>query len=123
MTDSATAGRAGIEVVTPADPGWDEARRAWNLAVDQRPDVVVLPTSAEQVAAAVRRAREAGLRVAAQGTGHGASPRGSLEGAMLINMARMRDVVIDAEGRSARAAAGARWEDVVAPAAEHGLDD
>ena len=26
------------EVVTPADPDWDEARRAWNLAADQQPD-------------------------------------------------------------------------------------
>ena len=24
-------------ILTPADPGWDRARQAWNLAVDQRP--------------------------------------------------------------------------------------
>ena len=40
---------------------------------------------------------------------------------MLINTSRMRDVEIDAGRRSARAAAGALWEDVVPPAAEHGL--
>ena len=28
------------EVFTSADPKWDEARRAWNLAVDQRPAAV-----------------------------------------------------------------------------------
>ena len=30
-------------LVFPGEPGWDEARRAWNLAVDQRPAVVALP--------------------------------------------------------------------------------
>ena len=71
--DSSTA-LTGVDVVTPADPGWDDARRAWNLALDQRPEMVALPASADQVAAAVRHAREVGLRVAVQGTGHGARP-------------------------------------------------
>jgi FAD/FMN-containing dehydrogenase len=119
-TDTATALR-GIDVVTPSDAGWDEARRAWNLAVDQRPEVVVQPATAEQVAAAVRHARDAGLRVAAQATGHGASARGSLEGAMLLSTSRMREVTVDAQARTARAAGGALWEDVIPPAAEHGL--
>ena len=30
-------------VVLPADPAYDQARRAWNLACDQRPEAVVLP--------------------------------------------------------------------------------
>jgi hypothetical protein len=27
-------------ILTAADPGWDEARLAWNLAVDQRPPAI-----------------------------------------------------------------------------------
>ena len=27
-------------VATPADPDWDQARQAWNLAVDQHPAAV-----------------------------------------------------------------------------------
>ena len=39
-------------------PGWDEARRAWQLHVDQRPAAVVYPESAQDVVDAVRvRAR------------------------------------------------------------------
>ena len=30
-------------IITPDDRGWDEAREAWNLAVDQRPAAVALP--------------------------------------------------------------------------------
>jgi len=118
---TSTPGLTGIDVVTPADPGWDDARRAWNLVVDAHPEAVALPASADAAAAAVRAARRAGLRVAVQATGHGASPRGSLAGALLINTSRMRGVTIDPAARTARVEAGALWMDVVPPAAEHGL--
>ena len=32
-------------LVFAGQPGWDEARRAWNLAVDQRPAAVALPVA------------------------------------------------------------------------------
>jgi FAD/FMN-containing dehydrogenase len=120
MTTADTAS-SGLPLVTPADAGWDDARRAWNLSVDQRPDAVALPESAEQVAAAVRHARDAGLRVAVQGTGHGAAPRRHLEGTLLIDTSRMRGASVDPATRTARVEAGAQWRDVGALAAEHGL--
>ncbi|HEX6663869.1 MAG TPA: FAD-binding protein, partial [Gaiellaceae bacterium] len=60
-------------LVFPTDPHWNEARRAWNLAVDQQPAAVALPETAEDVAAVVRWARSRGLRIAPQGTGHSAA--------------------------------------------------
>ena len=51
-------------IAMPGDPGWDDARRAWNLAVDQHPAAVAQPRSARDVADAVRFARRYGLRVA-----------------------------------------------------------
>ena len=104
----------------PGDPGWDEARRAWNLAVDQRPAAVALPETVDDVVAAVDYARTVGLRVAVQGTGHGAR-HDLLDGTLLVNMARMTGVEIDAEARVARVAAGTIWIDVVDAAIEHGL--
>src|SRR5688500_14724091 len=88
-------------VVTAADPRWDEARRAWNLALDQRPELVVQAEGAHDVAAAVRFAREQGLRVAMQGTGHGGHGL-ELEGAILVKTERMRGVEIDPVARRAR---------------------
>src|SRR5438067_297058 len=61
-------------VVTPDAPDWDEARRAWNLIVDQRPAAVALPESAEDIVAIVDFARDNEFRVAPQGTGHNAHP-------------------------------------------------
>src|SRR5262252_249972 len=88
---AATAG----QVFVPGEVGYDQARQAWNLAVDQRPAVVVEAGSAADVAQAVRFARARGMRIAPQGTGHGAGPLEPLDGAMLLRTTRMRQVHID----------------------------
>ncbi len=105
----------------PGDAGWDEARSAWNLAVDQHPAAVVLPNDAADVARAVRFARDRGLRVSAQGTGHNAAAYAGLAGSLLIKTERLREVTIRPGASSARVGAGVTWGEVVGPAAEHGL--
>ena len=109
------------EIVTPSDETWDEARQAWNLAVDQRPAAVVYAESADDVVATVDFARVRGLRVAPQGTGHNAAPLGPLAETVLLETSRMRAVAIDPESRTARVEAGVLWLEVVEAAAEHGL--
>jgi FAD binding domain/Berberine and berberine like len=110
-----------VPIVTPGDPGWDDARQAWNLAVDQHPAAVALPRTAHDVVEAVGFARQRGLRVAAQTTGHNARPLGSLAGSVMIKTSAMRQVSIDPGAKIARVEAGAVWQDVVEAAAEHGL--
>lgn len=109
------------EAYGAGEPGWDEARMPWNLAVDQRPAVVVLPQNAADIAEAVNWARGAGLQVVSQGTGHNPIPYGDLSGALLIKTSRMREVSVDPATRIVRAEAGALWGDVVPLAAQHGL--
>src|SRR3954453_15993454 len=112
--------RPGLLVV-PGDEAWDASRAAWNLAVDQRPAAVALAAGAEDVVAVVRYARERGLRVTGQGTGHNAGPLGDLSDVILVKTHRMRGVHIDPEMQVGRVEAGGLWEDVVGPAAAHGL--
>src|SRR6476646_6541504 len=107
-------------LVFPGEPGWDEARRAWNLAVDQRPAVVAVPETVDDVVAAVEYARELGLRITVQGTDHGAPGR-PLHGTMLVNTSGMTGVEVDPRARVARVAAGTIWADVVEAAVPHGL--
>jgi len=109
------------DLQTSTDPGWDEARSAWNLAVDQHPAVVAIPEDAHDVARAVRFARDRGIRVAVQGTGHNAAAHGDLAGVLLIKTERLRDVRVEPATRTARVGAGVTWGEVVGPAAEHGL--
>jgi FAD/FMN-containing dehydrogenase len=109
------------DVFMPADHGYNEARRAWNLAADQRPVAVVFAESAADVVQAVRFAGSQGMRIAPQGTGHGAVPLGQLQDALLLKTSRMRRVDIYPATPTARAAAGAQWQDVTVPAGEYGL--
>jgi len=129
MTASATSSskvsrqdhRLAGTMVLPGDDRFDQARQAWNLAVDQRPAAVAFPESAADIAAAVGWAAERGLRVAAQGTGHNAGPLGSLADTVLVKTGRMRGIQVDPHTRTARVEAGAVWLDVVHAAAAHGL--
>jgi hypothetical protein len=116
--DRAVAALGG-KIVLPQHAGWDEARHAWNLTVDQQPAAVVFPESAEDVAAVGGRAF--GLRVAAQGTGHNAGPLGQLDDTILVKTERLRGVEIDPETRIARVEAGVLSLELVEAAARHGL--
>ena len=118
--DTLRASFAG-ELHAPGDTGYDDARAAWNLMVDQHPVFVAEPRTAQDIAAVVRFARHHGLRVAPQGTGHNASVRAGADESILLNTRLMRGVAIDVERRSARVEAGALWQDVVPGAAELGL--
>ena len=109
------------QVFAQGQAGYDQARQPWNLTVEQRPSVVVAAESVSDVVEAVRYARSHGMRIAPQGTGHGAVPLEPLDGAMLLRTTPMRQVDIDPATRVARAEAGAIWQDVIVPAAEHHL--
>ena len=108
-------------MLAPGDEGWDEARTPWNVAFEQQPALIVVPVNSADVQATVRFAMANGLRVAPQGTGHGVASLGDLSDAILVRMHELRDVQIDVEAQQARVGAGAVWEDVVTPAAEHGF--
>ena len=110
-----TAGRRDLSVprtgrfVLRDDPDWDLARKAWNLAADQRPSAVALPESPDEVRSIVDRARARGLRIAPQATGHGALALAPLAETILLRTTRMRGVQIDAVARRARVQAGEVW--------------
>jgi hypothetical protein len=105
----------------PEHGAFEDARRAWNLSVDQRPSAVVAAESPADVLAAVSLARERGLRVAAQGTGHGAAALGPLEDTLLVKTDRMRGIDVDPQSRIARLEAGVTWLEAAEAAAHHGL--
>ncbi|MBO9533197.1 MAG: FAD-binding oxidoreductase [Solirubrobacteraceae bacterium] len=109
------------DVTGPGDAAYDAARQAWNLAADQRPAAVVRAALLADLAATVRVAREHGLRIAPQGTGHGAGALGPLDAAILLRTDELRGVEVDPVAQIARVQAGALWDDVLAKSAPHGL--
>ena len=104
----------------PGDPGYPAAVTGSNLAVVHAPAVVVEAHEPADVAAAVRYATEAGLRVAVQSTGHGA--RGPVgPDVLLLRTGALDSVTVDPATCTATVGAGVRAGALIAAAAEHGL--
>ena len=115
-------GLCGGSVQLPGDPAYDMARSPWNLQTRDFPAAVAYPAFPDEVAEVVRAAAAAGLRVAAQGTGHGAPPlEGRLTDAVLLRTSAMTDLHVDADRRTVRAGAGVLWGDLADAAGRHGL--
>jgi hypothetical protein len=119
MSDLGALSIAG-RLASPGDPDWDEARLAWNLAVDQRPVAVAFVENADDVAKVVRFAGGRGLSVTAQGTGHAAAPLGPLDETILIKTERMRKVEVDPDRKTARVEAGVLSAELGGAAQQHG---
>ncbi len=116
---SALREAVGGRVYAAGDDGYHAARLPFQRKFDPYPAVVVEATGPEDVLAAVRFARDAGLPFSVQATGHGAVA--PAEGGVLLKTTRMDDVEVDAGRRTARTGGGALWSDVIAAAAPHGL--
>jgi FAD/FMN-containing dehydrogenase len=110
------------DAVLPDDDGWDQARQAWNLAVDQRPVGVVYAESVDDVVATVEFASRNGLRIAFNAGGHNGGPIDWGGGdTLLLKTERMRGIEIDAEAKRARVEAGVLGRPLAQAAGEHGL--
>lgn len=106
-------------VLSPADAGFDDARRPWNLAVEQDVLAVVEAKDAEDVARLLRFAGPRGIPVATQPSGHGAT--GRTAGAILLRTGRLDTIAIDPVARTAKIGAGVLSGDLQRAAAVHGL--
>ena len=125
MTTETVPSSLGLDttqVFRPGDAGYDEARVAWNFAVDQRPAAVAFPRSADEVSAVVRAAAESGLRVAPQSTGHNAGPLAgrALDDVVIVRTSGMDLAIADPTRNIVRVQGGAIWEPAVVAAAAHG---
>ena len=110
-------------VVTADDSDYDAVRAecVWNGDVDRRPWVIARARSADDVAAAVRLARESGRDLAVRGGGHNFSGSCIADDAVMIDLGALCDVSVDPLAKSARCGGGTRWSQLDAATQEHGL--
>jgi FAD/FMN-containing dehydrogenase len=113
--------RACGEVITPDDATYDERRALWNPIHDRRPAVIARPSTADEVATAVRFAREHDLEITVRSGGHSAAGLAGANGGLLVDMSAMRGVEADQQTRSARANGGALLGELDVAAQAHGL--
>jgi FAD/FMN-containing dehydrogenase len=126
MTDPAArpalaslAERHGERLALPTDPRWDELRSPWNLAVLQQPAAVAAPADLVELREVVAAARDDGLQVSVQPSGHGAS--GTVDGTVLVRTTSFDRVEVDVDARVARIGAGVRMDRLLDALAGTGL--
>ena len=108
-------------VLTPADPGYDEARRVHNGMFVRRPAVVARCLGTADVVDAVRFARRHDLELAVRGGGHSVAGKPVCEGGLMLDLSLMKGIHVDPARRTVRAQGGATWADFNRETQLHGL--
>ena len=109
------------ECLLPGQPGYEDHRTVYNAAVDRRPAAIVVCEGQSDVRAAVRFARSYDLAVAVRGGGHSVAGHGTCEGGLLVDLRRMRGVLVDPSTRRVWVQGGATLRDLDAQTQLFGL--
>jgi FAD/FMN-containing dehydrogenase len=96
-------------LLEPGEEGYDDARRVWNGLIDRRPALIARCAGADDVAEAVRFARERDLEVSVRGGGHSVSGHSVRDGGLMIDLSLMKSIRVEPESRTARASGGVLW--------------
>src|SRR6516164_3317846 len=108
-------------VIVPDHPEYESARRVWNGMIDKRPALIARCTSATDVKAALAYAQAEGLPIAVRGGAHDVAGNATIDGGMVIDLSRMKDIRVDARKRLAFADPGLTWGEFDATTHAHGL--
>ena len=109
--DQLAAGLRG-DLVTPADPRYDDARAVYNAMINRRPAAIAYCRDAADVITCVRFATDHDIEVAVRSGGHNAGGLGVWDDALVIDLSLLRSTTVDPENHTVRADAGCTWGDV-----------
>lgn len=114
-------GHLAGNVILPGDDDYDSARTIFNAMIDRRPKVIAQCDTAQDVATAIRFARDLGLEISVRGGGHGVAGTAITDGGLVIDLRRMHDVTVDADAGTARVPGGSVVADLDQATQPYGL--
>jgi FAD/FMN-containing dehydrogenase len=97
------------QVISAADPGYDEARRIHNWAIDRHPALIARCTGAADTIQTLQFARQRGLPLSIRGGGHHVAGNAIVDDGVVVDLSRMKGVRIDPAARRARVEPGVTW--------------
>ena len=106
------ASKIAGHLITPDSSDYESSRLIFNRAFDQRPALIVRCASASDVARSLEFSQNQNLPLAVRGGGHNRAGFSVCDGGVVIDLAGMNRVEVDADKRVARAQAGALVRDL-----------
>jgi len=83
------------ELVSPADPGYEQIRRVQNGLIDKRPGLIARCRTVPDVADAVTIGREQATEISVRGGGHNVAGLAVTDGGLMIDLAPMKGIKVD----------------------------
>lgn len=108
-------------LILPEDEEYQSARAVFYGWVDKRPAAIARVADAEDVAKVIAFARQNGIELAVRSGGHSGAGHSVSDGGLVLDLAELRAIEIDATARTAWAESGATAGQYTLAAAEHGL--
>jgi len=108
-------------LIGPDDGAYEEARSVYNAMIDKRPALIARPADRDDVANAVRFARDHGLLLAIRGGGHNGAGLGTCDGGVVIDLSAFKEIEVDPNARTVRVGGGCTWGEVDGATGEYGL--
>ena len=109
------------DVITPADAGYDEARRLHNGMFVRRPALIARCRGTADVVDAVRFASTHDLELAVRGGGHSVAGKSICDGGLLLDLSLMKGIRVQPERRTVHAQGGVTWGEFNRETQLHGL--
>ena len=109
------------ELVSPADPGYEQIRRVHNGLINKRPGLIARCRTVPDVVDAVTIGREQATEISVRGGGHSVAGLAVTDGGLMIDLAPMKGIKVDRRKRTVWAQGGVTWNEFNRAAACHGL--
>ena len=123
MSTQTLADLSGVtgQVIRPGNADYDRARTVFLGGVDRHPAVIIRVASNSDVSRVITLARETGMPLAVRSGGHSGAAHSVVDDGIVLDLADMRALKIDAERRTASAETGLTAAEFSKTADEHGL--
>jgi len=109
------------QLLQPADPGYDTARKIDNAMIDRHPALIARCAGVGDVLGAVRFARQRDVLVSVRAGGHNVAGNAVCDDGLVIDVSPMKGIRVDPHARTVQAQAGVTWGELDAEAQAFGM--
>lgn len=108
-------------LILPADPVYNEARKVYNGMIDKYPAAIAQCRNTDDVIACVNIARDNNMLLAVRGGGHNAAGLGIANDALVIDLSLMKEIKVDANVKTVKVQGGCLLKEVDTATHEVGM--